>query len=131
MIKQAYINGFMRKCAECGVNAEQLIKYAKVEGWGATNALAYGVPAALAALVGGGSGYALTKDKKKKLRNALVTALVASGAGAALADANMSAKGVRDDMKDLVNAGKAGLLNVKLQPAQAALLLHGLGPKEE
>ena len=121
----------MRKCAERCVDGSKLAKIATVEGWGASKALAYGVPAAAAGLLGAGAGAALTKDKKKKLRNALIIAILASGAGAGLAHANMSRVGNLADTQGLVDAANAGAFNVKFDPAVTALNLHGLLPKEE
>lgn len=69
-----YEQGFMNKCAEYGVkqaDAKVLLKN-------------YAPDAAVGALLGGAVGGLATKDKKKKLRNAILMALVGGGGGAAL-----------------------------------------------
>jgi len=73
-----YEQGFMRKCAEYGVDGRGLLKQALL-GVNKFTLANYGPEVAAGALLGGGIG-ALT-SKKKRVRNALIGAIAGGAAG--------------------------------------------------
>lgn len=130
-----YEQGFMKKCAEYGVDGTALLKRAMVTGDYAAGLIANFAPAAIGGAAGAGIGAAV--DKKKRWRGALAGALGGAGLGFLGGRANM-ARVARStgDTADRINRMGQNIMNnevgnydMAINPWKAALLLHGLLPK--